>query len=338
MSSLEKINIHFFGSPEFALPSLELLHSSPEINISCVVSGEDQPSGRGLSMQSPPIGKRAKELNIPLFQPSSLRKINWDITPLESNNSNPSIQVYIDFLNSNPKPDFFIVVAYGKIIPEKMLKYPTVDTLNVHPSLLPRWRGAAPMQRTLFFGDTKTGVCIMKLLPELDTGPVYKKEEYLIKEEENLLSLHNYLSNSGARLLLDTILSIKKENIKPIPQNEDGVTYAEKWKNEESIINWSDSADNILNLTRAISPKPGARTTLNNNVFKILSAKILEDSITKRPQTSGILFPISSTRLGVSCGKSTLLELLEVQLAGKKPMQVSDFLKGQKIEGEVILG
>jgi methionyl-tRNA formyltransferase len=332
------IHVHFFGSPEFAVPSLQALYEHRRITVQCVVTQEDQPSGRGLKLQAPPAGKRARDLSIPLFQPSSLKKIKWDSTPLSISTEDTSIKTYLDFLNNNPRPDFFIVVAYGKILPPKMLEYPKIDTLNVHPSLLPRWRGAAPLQRTLLAGDNRTGVCIMSLVPELDAGPVYRREETEITENETLLSLHEKLSHSGANLLIQTILEIYDNRLMPVPQKDEGITYAEKWKKEESLISWKESAQMVLNRVKATSPRPGARTTLGDKELKVLKAILLKEEYKELPAIPGTLFNISKNRLGVICGNNKAIELIEIQIAGKKAVPTAEFLKGNQIDSPLVLG
>lgn len=339
------ISIHFFGSPTFALPSLKILQEDPDINLTCVVTQEDQPSGRGMQLHTPPVGQEARSLNIPLFQPVSLKKINWQSKQLTTTSEDASIISYVNFLNSNEPPDFFIVVAYGKILPEHMLTWPKVDTLNVHPSLLPRWRGAAPLQRTLLAGDEKTGVCIMRLVSELDAGPIYAKEEYSLNNKVSLPELHDDLSRKGATLLLETIKKIAYDQITPTAQPEEGVTYAEKWTREDSSITWSDHAQKIANRIRACTPRPGAKTLLQGKDFKILSASAMQNNEISTnlgvvlPETKiGQLIPISKSRLAVACGENSYLELYEVQLAGKKAMSVTDFLKGNTLIESVLLG
>jgi methionyl-tRNA formyltransferase len=329
--------VHFLGTPEFAVPALNALHAHPRIALTCVVTQEDRPSGRGLALRTPPAGIAARGFTVPLYQPVSLKKIDWKSDPIISASEDESIQSYIEFLNAHPRPDFLVVVAYGKILPPDMLSYPLIDTLNVHPSLLPRWRGAAPLQRTLLAGDKKTGVCIMSLVPELDAGPVYSVQETEIDANETLASLHDRLSILGGKLLVETILEITDKRLTAVPQSKDGITYAEKWQKEESIIDWSAPAHEILNRIRACSPRPGARTLLEGKDFRILRAKIPEQNISPVPESWGILFPISTTGIGVSCGEHTVLELLEVQISGKKAMKVPEFLKGHPIKGEVSL-
>jgi methionyl-tRNA formyltransferase len=332
------ISIFFFGSPSFAVPSLIALSEEPRILVECVVTQTDQKAGRGLALKTPEAGIKARELGIPLFQPHSLKSIDWIAETPRSTTDDSSIKDFCNFIGSIPKPDFIIVVAYGKILPEALLAYPQNDCLNVHPSLLPRWRGAAPLQRTLLDGDTTTGVCIMRLVKELDAGPVYKKEIISISSDTNLADLHDELSHKGAILLKDTILAITDKGIEPAPQSSEGVTYAEKWMNEESIINWKDSAIKIHNRIRACSPRPGARTLLEGKDFKILSAAPLTGTITGIPEETGILFHISKNRIGVRCGEGTVLELKTVQLAGKKQVHAEDFSKGLQIASSIKLG
>jgi methionyl-tRNA formyltransferase len=270
--SSKPVSIFFFGSPSFAVPSLIALSEEPRILVHCVVTQTDQKAGRGMTLKTPDVGIKARELGIPLFQPASLKSIDWTKETPQSMTDDSSVKDFCTFLGSIPKPDFIIVVAYGKLLPETLLGYPEKDCLNVHPSLLPRWRGAAPLQRTLLEGDTTTGICIMRLVKELDAGPIYKKEIIPISLNTNLSDLHNELSSKGALLLKDTILAITEKGIEPTPQSSEGITYAEKWINEESIINWEDSAIKIHNRIRACSPRPGARTLLDGKDLKILGA------------------------------------------------------------------
>lgn len=336
--SSKPVSIFFFGSPSFAVPSLLALSEEPRISIDCVVTQTDQKAGRGLALSTPETGIKARELGIPLFQPRSLRSIDWEKETPQPITDESSVKDFCDFMASIPRPDFFIIVAYGKLIPETMLTYPSQDCLNVHPSLLPRWRGAAPLQRTLLEGDSTTGVCIMRLEKELDAGPIYKKEIIPISSDTNLENLHDELSLKGARLLKDTILSIIDEGIEPVPQSNEGVTYAEKWIKEESIINWDDPAIRIHDRIRACSPRPGARTLLGGKDFKILSAAPLTEPITGIPEKTGVLFHISKNRIGVRCGENTILELKVVQLAGKKQVGAEDFSKGLQTASSIPLG
>lgn len=334
----EPISILFFGSPHFAIPSLETLFEDKQITISAAVSQSDKASGRGQKLNSPPLAIRARELNIPVFQPSSLKYIDWETpspTPLKEDET---LNTFCNFLSSTPKPDFLVVVAYGKLLPASLLKFSRKDSLNVHPSLLPRWRGAAPLQHTLFSGDSKTGVCIIRLVPELDAGPVFLREEMDISIEDNLSILHDKLSINGALLLRKTIHDIVDTNLEPLEQDEKGLTYATKWLKEDCRINWSETSLTCLNRIRACSPHPGAVTTLGDKDFKILAASIQQDSNSSHPSiTPGKIIKISEVQIGVTCGDGKAIEIKVVQLAGKKALPVTEFLKGFTLPEKTIL-
>ncbi|HMO18321.1 MAG TPA: methionyl-tRNA formyltransferase [Oligoflexia bacterium] len=337
---MKPINILFLGTPDFAVPSLEALHNEPKINIQAVISQPDKPKDRGQNLSNPPVAKRASELNIPLFQPPSLRKISWKKNnKLETEQKENYYTDLVSFLAKSPIPDFVVVVAYGKLLPKDLLEYPKIDALNVHPSLLPRWRGAAPLQHTLLSGDKTTGVCIIGLEEELDAGPIYKRTELHIDEETDLKKLHDTLSNTGATLLKDTIIEITENNLKPVPQDLSGVTYARKWEKEDSIINWNESSINILNRIRASSPKPGARTYIDDKEFKILKARILSpitDTLDSEKLAPGTFIKSENGIAQIICGDNRAIEPLEVQLSGKKVLSFKDFLRGYSINSGYI--
>jgi len=335
----EPISILFFGSPHFAIPSLNTLFEDKQIIISAVVCQSDKVSGRGQKLNSPPLAIRARELNVPVFQPSSLKYINWEAPNPIPLKEDESLISFCNFLSSTPRPDFLVVVAYGKLLPASLLKFPSKDSLNVHPSLLPRWRGAAPLQHTLFSGDSRTGVCIIRLVPELDAGPVFLREEMDISIEDNLSSLHDKLSSSGALLLRKTIHEIEDKNLKPIEQEETGLTYATKWLKEDCRINWSENSLTCLNRIRACSSHPGAVTILDGKDFKILDASIHQDTnLPPKSLAPGEVIKISEVQIGVTCGDGKIIEIKAVQLSGKKALPVKEFLKGFKFSEKTILG
>ena len=210
------IHIVYFGTPAFAVPALEQLIAAPNITVAAVVTQPDAPAGRGQKLQAPPVKDVALANSIPVFQPESLRGVKeGQEARLYAEDSATDL---VTFLNDAPQIDALVVVAYGKIIPDVFLNYCPCGVVNVHPSLLPRWRGAAPLQRALEAGDIETGVCLMQLEAELDTGPVFTMERFPIGSDETLGSLHDRCATLGGALLCDTLPQIVSGECCPTPQ------------------------------------------------------------------------------------------------------------------------
>lgn len=291
------MNLIFMGTPEFAIPSLELLINSGH-NISCVYTQKPKPAGRGQKERKSPIHELAEKHNIEVLTPSSLES------------------------SSIPYADAVIVAAYGLILPEHILSSPKYGCINIHPSLLPRWRGAAPIQRTILAGDKETGVCIMKMDRGLDTGDILSIERIPLSPNIKAKELHDILANKGAELLLKTLNNI--DNIMPIPQSKEGITYAEKLKKEESIINWHETAELIDRKVRALNPWPGTYFTCSGENIKILAGSYKNEEHLYKPGT------VINDMLTIACGKGIYQPSL-VQRQGRKPIDTKEFLKGFKI-------
>lgn len=333
MEVSKKISIIFFGSPEFALPSLQTLFNSDRVEIKAVVSQPVKERGRGKNLKPTPVAEFALANNITLFEPVSLKKVDWsNLGPKE--NADPELIRFIDFLKVSGKPDFSIIVAYGKLIPEELIKLANYDFLNVHPSSLPRWRGSAPLQRTLIEGDEESSVCIMSLTKELDAGPVYKEEKFSIPLEENLKSLHDRTSSMGAKLLLETVLEIVDKKIKPVEQELEGLTYADKINPSDMAIDWNCNNLKIHNLIRGLSPTPGAFTKLSGKIVKIISSypasEILIGETHKESSPGTIIINKKAKTLLVACGDGSTLEVLQLKPEGKGIINSSDFINGLK--------
>src|SRR3990167_6615155 len=260
------LKIIFAGTPEFAVPTLQALFNS-EHKILAVYAQPDRPAGRGQQLQASPVKEIAKSHNIPIFQPKTLRDEN--------------VQKEMRALNA----DVMIVVAYGLILPESVLKIPRLGCINIHPSLLPRWRGAAPIPRSIEAGDTETGITIMQMDKGMDTGPILKQKKIKLAGTETSENLHTIFSNMGAQLLISTLRDIEKKSITPIAQDNAQATYAEKIDKKEAVIQWRQSAIQINNKIRAFNAWPVASTTFNHKLLKIWKTKALSEKTLAMPGT-----------------------------------------------------
>ena len=295
------------GTPDFAVPSLKLLANNH--NVLCAFSQPARPNGRGMKIKDSPVEKAAKDLNILTLTPSSLK--NDD--------------VFSNFKELNP--DIVVVVAYGLILPEKYLKIPKFGCINGHASLLPRWRGAAPIQRAIEAGDKKTGSCIMLMEKGMDTGPVILSRSIDIYQSDNAQRIHDKLSNITAEILIDAIKGYTIGNIEPVPQKEIGIKYANKIEKAEAEIDWEDGSKEIYNKIRAFDPFPGTFTFLHNNLIKIVSSRLGNNTHESEP---GTIIEVGK-KIIVACGKKTTLEIVSLQKPGKKIISTIEFLNGTKI-------
>lgn len=295
------------GTPDFAVPSLKLLANNH--NVLCAFSQPARPNGRGMKIKDSPVEKAAKDLNIQTLTPSSLK--NDD--------------VFSNFKELNP--DIVVVVAYGLILPEKYLKIPKFGCINGHASLLPRWRGAAPIQRAIEAGDKKTGSCIMLMEKGMDTGPVILSRSIDIYQSDNAQRIHDKLSNITAEILIDAIKGYTIGNLDPVPQKEIGIKYANKIEKAEAEIDWEEGSKEIYNKIRAFDPFPGTFTFLHNNLIKIVSSRLCNITHESEP---GTIIEVGK-KIIVACGKKTTLEIVSLQKPGKKIISTIEFLNGTKI-------
>lgn len=303
---LKKLNVIFMGTPAFALPALEALISS-EHEVVSVYSQPPRPRGRGHKLQLSPTHELAQMHGIPVFTPATLK----------------AAEAQAEFAALDA--DIAVVVAYGLILPQAILNAPTHGCVNIHPSALPRWRGAAPIQRTIMAGDTTTEICIMNMDAGLDTGDVYLRSETVaIAPEMNAGNLHDVLAKRSAPLLIQTLEAIASGAATATPQAEDGVTYADKIRKEESRIDWSWPAEKIKHHIRGLAPSPGATTMLGGEVLKVYSARY-----TNRVHHADAGTALDSS-LSIACADGTV-QLLEVQKAGKPRMSSEAFLRGHPV-------
>lgn len=299
------LKIIFAGTPEFAVPSLNALLNS-EHKVLAVYTQPDRPAGRGRQLQESPVKQMAKTHNIPVFQPKSLRDEDVE-------NQLRELQA-----------DIMVVVAYGVILPEAVLNIPRLGCVNVHPSLLPRWRGAAPIPRSIEAGDSETGVTIMQLDKGMDTGPILKQEEYKLMGDETSGELHDLFSQRGAALLLETLYELENNLSAPIAQNNALATHAAKIQKEESVIDWHLSAIQINNKIRAFNSWPVAHTTFSDQTLRIWEAKAVNEKTKLSP---GTLIRRDKQSFWVATGDG-ILDVLSVQLPGKKMVTAADFMHG----------
>lgn len=295
----------FAGTPEFAACSLDaLLAAGHEVVL--VLTQPDRPAGRGMKLQASPVKLRAEKAGIPVYQPDRLKSPeSWE----------PIREVAADLM---------VVVAYGLILPQAVLDIPRQGCVNVHASLLPRWRGAAPIHRAIEAGDTETGVCIMQMDAGLDTGPVLSRVLLPIDSRETTQTLHDRLAVSGAQLLCETLAQSLPA---AVAQSETGVTYAHKISKEEGLINWQTSAVEIDRKVRAFNPFPAASFMLDGQVVKVWASELVEGGVAGEP---GRVLCADAQGILVSCGEG-VLRLMQIQSAGGRRMSAGDYLAGHSL-------
>lgn len=301
------IRVIFFGTPAIALNSLEYLYNSDKIEVAGVVTQPDKLAGRGHKLTMSVIKQFALEHDIPVFQPKSIRK-------------EPEIQKALKALN----PDFFVTFAFGQILSQEVLDIPKYETINLHASLLPKYRGANPIQRAIINGDKETGICTMITELGLDCGDVCLKEVIPIPETMNCEELFEKISVLSPELLEKTLLGLVEGSIKPIPQCEDGVCMANKLTKEETAIDWLKSALEIHNLVRGIYKFPSAHFMYNGKLIKVLQTKVVDGN--GKP---GDFVEITKEGVKVACGKDCLL-LEKIKPEGKGEMNARDWYNGLK--------
>lgn len=300
------------GTPDFAVPSLEKIHK--EYHLLSVYTQPPKKSGRGLRTKLNPIHEISNDYNLPVKTPQNFK--SFDIIK--------EIK--------NLRPDFIIVVAYGIILPKTVLDIPNFFCLNGHASDLPRWRGAAPIQRAIEAGDKTTAACAMIMEETLDTGPVIAKKKINILNKDTASTLHDKLSKLTANVLIESMDKIIQNKYKPIKQKITGITYANKITSNDTLINWSQNNEEILRKLRSLSNWPGGWTYHNHNRIRIHEAKKIEFSVGKENIKPGEFIGYSGNGSPIiQCGSNSFLEITQIQKEGKKKMNSQDFLRGYKI-------
>jgi len=303
----EPLSIIFAGTPDFSVPPLQALLNS-EHKVIAVYTQPDRPAGRGKKIHQSPVKALAVDNNIPVYQPVTLKDSEQ--------------QEILRELNA----DIMIVVAYGLLLPVAVLEAPLLGCLNIHASLLPRWRGAAPIQRAIEAGDEKSGVTIMQMAEGLDTGDMLSKTECDISATDTAQSLHDRLSQLGSECLLTTLNELQAGSITPEPQDDALATYAHKLTKEEAQIDWQEAASHIARRVRAFNPWPVCFTLLDGKAFRIWQADALTTSADAEP---GCIIQASADGIDVATANG-ILRILEIQPPGKRRMQVGDFLNARQ--------
>jgi len=291
------------GTPDFAVPTLDAIVSAGH-EVVLVVAQPDKPAGRGKKMRAPPVAARARELELPLAQPRALR-------------SGPFPERYVGL-----EADVAVVIAYGRILPERLLDSPKFGCVNVHASLLPRWRGAAPIQAAIRAGDPITGVCTQRMEPSLDTGPVYHSTETPIAADDDAGSLHDRLAALSAEVCVRTLTELGTRE--PVPQSDDGITWASKISKADGEVDWSNPAVEIDRQIRAFTPWPGGWLPWKKGPLKLKKVVVV-------PGSGAAGEVLSTNPLRVACGTDAL-ELALVQAPGKRPVSGTDFANGARLE------
>ena len=308
------MRIMFMGTPEFAQVSLEALTKDGR-DVVCVITQPDKPKGRGKKMAMPPVKEYAISKGIEVFQPETLK--DGAILPI--------LEKY--------SPDVIIVVAYGKILPEYVLNFPKYGCINIHGSLLPKYRGAAPIQRAVMNGEPVSGVTSMYMEKGLDTGDMLLKEEVPISENTTAGELHDILAAAGGRVLLKTLEALTQGTLNPIKQEDSLSTYAAQLTKQEGEVDWSEDAQTIVNKVRGLNPWPMAYSYIGEKRFVIDFAYKAE----QHSANCGEVLSADKNGLVISCGDGAVL-IKNIKLEGKNKMSVEEYLRGHNIEKGTILG
>jgi methionyl-tRNA formyltransferase len=317
---MRPLRIIFAGTPDFAVPSLAALLDAPvappglpPLEVVAVYTQPDRPAGRGRQLQASPVKTLALKHGLTVVQPESLKKDPDAVGRLAAFDA-----------------DLMVVVAYGLLLPVSVLDAPRLGCVNVHASLLPRWRGAAPIQRALLAGDPETGVCIMRMEAGLDTGPVYHRVATPIGPRDTGADLHDRLGALGARALLDALPGIADGSLIPEPQAEDQVTYAHKLTKDEAIIDWHQPAETIGRMIRAYNPWPVAQTRLDSETLRVWAAEVDPERTTDAP--AGTVIAARKSGIEVAAGRG-ILRIVRLQPPGKRAMAAADFLNARAMDG-----
>jgi len=311
---LEFMKVIFAGTPDFAAAALTALCGSRH-PVVAVLTQPDRPSGRGMKLQPSPVKTLALSFGLPVIQPSSLK--------------DQAIQQALRELGA----DILVVAAYGLILPQAVLDIPWRGAINIHASLLPRWRGAAPIQRAILAGDRETGICIMQMDAGLDTGPILLEERLEILDADTAGTLHDKLSSVGARLVVTALDGLESKSLESRPQAVEGATYAKKLGKAEAHIVWSRPAEEIWRLIRTFDPFPGASTTFENEAVKLYCAQLASE-FTGSP---GQVLVADGSGVVVACGHGAIL-VKELQRAGGRRLAAKEFLRGIPITAGASFG
>ena len=303
------MNIIFAGTPEFSAVSLQSLVDAG-YRVPLVITQPDRRAGRGMSVSKSEVKEMATDLGIETYQPPSLKS--------------PEVLEKLKSVNA----DLMIVVAFGQIVPKSILDAFRFGCINVHASLLPRWRGAAPIQRAIMAGDTETGVCIMRMAEGLDTGPVFLERRLPIDNVDTSGTLHNKLAHLGAEALIQALTILSDQNL-PIAQKDTHATYAHKINTNDARIDWSANASDISRLVRAMNPVPGAYTFFGDTRIKIWETRVV--NFDNQQDSPGTVIELTQEGFLVSCGSGTL-KIMFIQKAGGRKVSASEYVRASNLE------
>ena len=310
----DKFTIIFMGTPDFAVPSLQALFQEG-YDIALVVTQPDRPKGRGRKLVAPPVKTKALELNLEVLQPATLKS-----------------QEFTELIK-HIQPDYLVVIAFGHILSGKILQVPKFGAINIHASLLPKYRGPAPIQWAIINGDSQTGVTTMFMDEGMDTGNVLLTKTEPILPEDTAATLHDRLANCGADLLIKTLKHLAAQKLKPIVQDHSKATYAPLLKKQDGHINWQKPAEELEPFIRGMTPWPGAFTFHNEIQLKIFKAAPIAERVSEAPGTILKAFP---DELRVATGTGAL-SIIEIQSPSGKRLGVADFLRGYQLPTGIIL-
>ncbi|WLV25715.1 methionyl-tRNA formyltransferase [Aciduricibacillus chroicocephali] len=299
--------IVFMGTPDFSVPVLQALANS-DYEVVLAVTQPDRPKGRKKVLTPPPVKTAAEELGIAVFQPERLKE-DWE----------PIREV---------EPDLIVTAAYGQLLPKELLDLPDYGCVNVHASLLPELRGGAPIHYAILQGKKETGITIMYMAEKLDAGDIISQQSLVIERNDDVGTLHEKLSEIGAKLLLNTLPKLFEGNVEAIPQDESKATFASNIKRSEEKIDWTRTAEEIFNQVRGLRPWPVAFTACEGQNIKIWAVEPIQTSNSGKP---GEITSVENGTVTVACGDNQAVNLIEIQPAGKKRMNTDDYLKGSKI-------
>lgn len=306
---MKKIKVIFFGTPDIGVKSLDYLYNSDTFDVLAVVTNPDKPAGRGKHLKSSPVKEYALSKDLPVYQPKSIRKESEIIEALKSY-----------------EPDFFVTFAFGQILSQEVLDIPKFETINLHASLLPKYRGANPIQRCIINGDTETGICTMITELGLDCGDICMQEKITIPEDMTCEDLWLKISEDSPELLGQTLIGLYEKTLSPCKQCEDGVCNAEKLRKEETLIDWNKSAKSIHNLVRGVYHSPSAYFIHNNKIVKVLKTKVEDNS---KLCSVGMIAKSDKNGVLIQAGDG-LIRLITVKPEGKGEMSARDWYNGLK--------
>ena len=312
------IRVVFLGTPRFALPTLESLLADETTEVVGLMTQPDRPAGRGQRSQSPPVKAIASDHGIPILQS---HRVKDDSEVME-------------FFQST-LPDVAVAVAFGQLLPRRVFDFPPHGTLNIHASLLPKYRGAAPIPHALLNGEEVTGVTLMRIEERLDSGPILGQEEIPVGREATSGEIEDLLALRGASLLMRLLVPHVDGQLDPRAQDESGVSYAPMIQKAEACLDWNWPAHRIHNLVRAFNPRPGAYSALRGQPVKVWRTKLTSSTLAHLEEGAGSVFRLPRKRIGVLCGDRRVIELVQVQPANRRRMGAVEFANGIRLgEGE----